>query len=285
MLLCQGTILIQCQIPLNGKSIYYHRDTWFLVTDTVTVYNLRCKHYHCWLDIRHLPPLSKVDINLNFSDGVNIRSCVTSHQSYHLSPRILSLPAMSRSYLKLSFTSSNQIVKFKQKLFTAVLKSNFLCIRLVLLCQKSISLDRNIQFSTPPGYWTRDSDAMRHQSGWRAGELTSICVQQTLDNVTSRWPIFLIVWCRNNETGDGASDMRHQTVTLASALHIPLALCFLSCSSRIWSNSVWSSRARCHALVVTRHRESSRFLDLIRFNWKYFLCLTAGITFVWAGIS
>ena len=125
---------------------------------------------------------------------------------------------MSRSYLKPSFTSSNQIVKFKQKLFTAVLKSNFLCIRLVLLCQKSISLDRNIQFSTPPGYWTRDSDAMR------AGELTSICVQ-TLDNVTSRWPIFLIVTCRNNETGDGASDMRrHRTVTLASALHIPLAL-------------------------------------------------------------
>ena len=35
---------------------------------------------------------------------------------------------------------------------------------------------------------------------------------------------------------------------------------------------------RCHSLmVVTRLGISSRFLDLIRFNWKYFLCLTAGL--------
>lgn len=153
-----------------------------------------------------------------------------------------------------------------------------------------------------------------------SGELTSICVW-TLDNVTSRRPIFLIVWCRNNETGDGASDMRHEasgndTLLWTFLWGSPLALFLWFRSSRavlsncqhyfstllVFSQSIlhmyfiWETvprreyfvlfiklcvdfpGLRCHSLmVVTRLGISSRFLDLIRFNWKYFLCLTAGL--------
>ena len=166
------------------------------------------------------------------------------------------------------------------------------------------------QFSTPPGYWTiRELDAMRLLE---SGELTSICVW-TLDNVTSRRPIFLIVWCRNNETGDGASDMRHEasgndtllwTFLSLSSYGSDLQELFSQTVSTILALSWFSLKAyfiwetvprreyfvlfiklcvdfpglRCHSLmVVTRLGISSRFLDLIRFNWKYFLCLTAGL--------